>query len=280
MFMSPLKEPHYYSTDFANRTIHSKARYEKLFEGVRETHRAVGEASTWYLCSRDAIVNIEREHPEARYIVMTRDPVAMARSLYHHNRRVLHEDQTSFEAAWRLQKERAAGRLLPKECTEPAYLQYRKACSLGSLLHRLYEQVPAERVLHVPLEWMREDPAREYRRVLAYLGVDDDGREHFPPANEARGHRSRWLQWALRKGGRARVALGINKGFGLARLNERPQAKAELSPNFRRELEEAFSEERVLLDRLKEDEMARYGRRYGSSGVGHSAVAGQGRLDR
>ncbi len=248
--MAPIKEPHYYSTDLGNRTILSADRYAGLFEGVTEVHRAIGEASTWYLFSKEAVANIERERPRARYVVMTRDPVAMAHSLYHHNRRVLHEDQPTFEAAWRLQQDRAAGRHLPKDCTEPAFLQYFAACSLGSLLQRLYAQVPAERVLHVPLEWMQADPSREYRRVLNHIGVDDDGREHFPPANEARGHRSRLVQKALRLGGRIRVALGINKGFGLGRLNERAQAKETLSPEFRAELEAAFADERALRDRF------------------------------
>ena len=257
VFMSPIKEPHYYSTDLANRSIQSADRYARLFDGVTEAHRAIGEASTWYLFSQEAVAKIEREHPGGRYIVMTRDPVAMAHSLYHHNRRVLHEDQSTFEAAWRLQEERAAGRHLPVDCTEPAFLQYFAACSLGSLLRRLYEQVPAERVLHVPLEWVQKDPVREYQRVLSHLGVDDDGRENFPPANEARGYRSRVLQRALRFGGRLRLALGINRGLGLGRLNERPREKERLHPEFLQRLESAFAEERALLDAFVEEDMRR-----------------------
>lgn len=253
VYVSPIKEPHYYCTDLDNRRMKSADRYARLFKGVTGSHRAVGEGSTWYLFSREAVANIEREVRGARYIVMTRDPVAMAHSLYHHNRRVLHEDQSTFEAAWRLQEERAAGRHLPKDCVEPAYLQYFSACSLGSLLQRLYQQVPEERVLHVPLEWMQNDPRREYRRVLSHIGVDDDGRTEFPPANEARGHRSRMMQKVLRLGGRMRVALGINRTFGLARLNDRAQPKEALAPEFCEELEAAFVAERALLEQLVND---------------------------
>lgn len=251
VFMSPIKEPHYFSADLANRTIQSAERYARLFDGVTEAHRAIGEASTWYLFSQEAVANIEQEHPGARYIVMTRDPVAMAHSLYHHNRRVLHEDQPSFEAAWRLQEERAAGKSLPPDCVEPAFLQYKAACSLGSLLERLYERVPAERVLHIPLERIQADPHTEYRWVQRFLGLPDDGRETFPPANEARGHRSRLLQRLIRFGGRARVALGIQRGFGLARLNDKAQPKEKTSDAFRAELEDAFSEERWKMEALK-----------------------------
>ncbi|MCG5525277.1 sulfotransferase [Ectothiorhodospira haloalkaliphila] len=252
VYMSPVKEPHYYSTDLANRTIRSQKRYEALFRAARYEHRAIGEASTWYLFSKDAIPAIENAHPEARYIVMTRDPVGMAHSLYHHNCRVLHEDQPTFEAAWCLQADRAVGQSLPRFCTEPSFLQYKAACSLGSLLDRLYAQVPDSRVLHVPLEWVRSDPAAQYRRILAFLGLDDDERKAFPVANEARGHRSPLAQRILRLGGRVRIALGFNRGLGLAKLNERARQKPILSREFQLELEQTFEEERSRLNRFIE----------------------------
>ena len=253
LFLSPVKEPHYFSTDLANRSVKSPRQYECLFDGVKDAHRAVGEASTWYLYSKEAVPNVEREYPNARYIVMTRDPVEMAHSLYHHNRRVLHEDQPTFEDAWALQSERADGHAIPKTCTEPSFLQYRDVCSLGSILERLYGTVSKERVLHISLERMQIDPGNEYQRVLRFLTVDDDGRTEFPPANEARGHCSRVLQRLIRLGGRTRQAVGINRGIGLARFNDKPAYKEALSHGFRAKLEETFAEERDNLQNLPQE---------------------------
>ena len=250
VFMSPVKEPHYYSTDLANRSIKSRRQYERLFLNATDDHRVVGEASTWYLYSRDAVPAIEREFPDALYIVMTRDPLAMAHSLYHHNLRVLHEDQPSFENAWRLQDERARGQFIPLACTEPAFLQYRDACALGTLLQRLLDQVPSERVLHVSLESMQADTRAEYLRVLDFLQVGDDHRTEFPVANEARGHRSRVFQHLLRLGSKARLALGIRRGSGMGRLNDRPDPKSALDEEFHDELVHYFCDERSLMCRL------------------------------
>ena len=250
VFFSKIKEPHYFSTDLSNRSVVSRKQYDRLFGGVTWAHRAVGEGSTWYLYSRDAVPAIERIIPNARYIVMTREPVAMAHSLYHHNVRSLYEDQPSFEQAWRLQEERARGRLVPSTCVEPTVLQYQDVCSLGTLLQRLLDQVPAERVLQVSLEAMQSDTRAEYMRVLKFLDVPDDERDEFPVANEARRHRSRLLQRALTLGGKARLALGLQKGLGLGRLNERPDPKEALSDEFRVELEDAFADEKALLARL------------------------------
>lgn len=248
--MSSIKEPHYYSTDLANRTVTSRRRYEQLYRNLKPQHQAAGEASTWYLYSREAVPAIERVNPGARYIVMTRDPVEMVRSLHHHNVKVLQEDVTDIETAWRLQEERALGHCLPPGCRESSFLQYRAACSLGTLLARLYRMVPAQRVLHIPLDQLRLDPRASYLRVLDFLGVPDDGRLVFPVENKASGYRSAAFQRLLRIGGWVRLSIGVNRGFGLGRINERVFPKAPLTEEFEVYLEAVFAEERERLAQI------------------------------
>lgn len=247
VFFSPHKEPHFYSTDLANRNITSEAAYHRLFDGAGPGHLAIGEASTWYLFSKEAVPNILQAVPDARFIVMTRDPVDMARSLHHHNLRVLHEDEADFARAWALQDTRRAGHKIPRDCTELAFLQYGAACSLGAQVARLLDHVPPEQVLHIPLDGLRAEPALHYRRALAFLRVPDDGREDFPLANPARGHRSRVVQRALRLGSRMRRILGLRRGTGLARLNERADPKPSLDLELVKELERYFQTDLGLL---------------------------------
>lgn len=250
VFMSLIKEPHYYSTDLANRAVRDSSSYKKLFTGGLETQRAIGEASTWYLFSKEAVSSIEREYVDPHYIVMSRDPVEMFRSLHHHNLRVLHENEPNPERAWHLQQERSKGLKIPKNCTEPLFLQYKKACSLGSQLERLYELVPRERILHITLEEMRTNPRQQYLAALSFFGVEDDGRTDFRAENQARGHRSASLQRLIKWGGRAKRSLGIQRGFGLAKLNDRASAKPELAAEFRQYLDSEFADERRKLDAL------------------------------
>lgn len=251
VYLSSVKEPHYYSTDLRNRNVASECAYRRLFRAARPQHLAVGEASTWYLYSQAAVPAILSAHPDARFVVMTRDPVDMALSLHHHNRRVLHEDEPDFERAWRLQEDRAAGRSLPSTCTEPVFLQYRDVCSLGTQLNRLYAQVPHGRVLHILLDDIKRDPGQSYRQVLDFLGVPDDGRAHFPVANKARGHRSRAAQRVIRWSWRLRSAVGIRRGFGLARLNESTLPKQSIRESFRLQLQETFANETRVLGEQK-----------------------------
>lgn len=253
VYMSPIKEPHFYCTDLSNRTITTDKAYRQLFKGVNEKHLAVGEASTWYLYSKQAIPQIESEHAEAHYIVLVRDPVEMAHSLYLHNLRVLHEDQPTFDEAWHMQSMRAKGESIPGSCSEPSFLQYKEACSLGTMLGHLFEIVPRERVLILSLDDLKTNPKKEYQRVLSFLKVPDDNRMEFPVENTARGYNSFLLQRAIRYGAKLRKSLGIHRGFGLAKFNDRAIERTGISRILKKELEEAFEHEREKLRRLLDE---------------------------
>lgn len=250
VFMSTPKEPHFFNTDLGNRKAHSIEEYRGLFDAVSPAHEEVGEASTWYLFSEDAVPGIERAISDPLYIVMSRDPIRMAQSLFVHNRRCLYEDACSLERAWELQELRSSGEAVPRRCPEPQFLQYRRVCSVGEQLDRMLDSVPPERVLHLRVEDLADDPATEYRRVLDFLDLAPDGRTDFAPENVAREPKSVVLQRLLLAAGRIRRRAGIRKGWGLLRLNERPIEKQSLPPHFRERLVDEFAEDRALLSRL------------------------------
>lgn len=250
IFFSPIKEPHYYNDDMQKRTVRNRRAYTRLFRDVKEQHKAVGEGSTWYLYSRNAINNIEKDFPAAKYIVLVRNPVDMAVSLYWHNRRRMNEDQESFEQAWALQEDRRAGRRIPKGCMDPAYLQYHDACALGSLVEKLVKTVGHDRVLMLRLENMQQDPMSVYHKVLSFIGVKDDSRQLFPVENESSEYRSAWIQVLMRIGYKLKLLLGIKKSLGVASLNEKKREKEAIPPELRKKLTDIFSGEIKKIDKL------------------------------
>ncbi len=160
--------------------------YLALFEKADpEQHLAAGEGSTIYFLSSDAATNILEFNPDARFIVMLRDPVDMVHALHMQRRNDLRED-LDFEAAWLAQEDRASGRRpLPRGCPEPMLLQYRAAASYGRQLERLFGNVPREKVLVLFYDELRSDPADVYERALAHLDVPSDGRTDFGRVNPA-----------------------------------------------------------------------------------------------
>ena len=118
IYMSPIKEPHFFCSDFNVVIIPNEAEYYRLFKKAGDQHMAVGEASTSYLYSQVAVPRIERELPGAKYIVMVRNPVEMAYSLHEEFVFLGAEHIHDFEMAWRLSPKRRAGRIVSRWCSE------------------------------------------------------------------------------------------------------------------------------------------------------------------
>ena len=135
VFVSQPKEPHYFCDDFDYYYApgqRSEAHYLGLFADADERHLAVGEASVWYLYSATAARNIIAFAPDARIIVMVRNPVELVPSLHSQLRYMLDEAEPDPAAAWDLLDARARGEGLPDTVRVPEFLQYRDAARLGA----------------------------------------------------------------------------------------------------------------------------------------------------
>jgi Sulfotransferase domain len=226
IYMSPWKEPHYFNDDHRTRGVCRERDYLKLYRERVPSQTAVGEASVWYLYSGTAVRNILAYNRDARFIVCLRNPIEMAVSL--HNQLVVsgYETIRDFEEAWEAQKDRAKGRRIPLLCRESALLQYGAACSLGAQLQRLFQVVPRETVATVLLDDVARDARSEYRRVLEFLGVPDDGRSTFPVLNSAIQRRSYALLGTVQALGAVKRALRIPARLGILERIDQANVKA------------------------------------------------------
>ena len=225
IYMSPVKEPNFFNTDDQWTVTRTLRQYEALFRNAGPEHVAVGEASVWYLFSRVAVPNILTYCKEPKFIVMVRNPIEMAYSLHQQELLSGNEHIKDFRKAWELQPERAKGLEISRFCVEPKRLLYGPACKLGEQLERLWSLVPEERVLVIVLDDVKENPRREYLRVLEFLGVPDDGRNIFPVYNPAQEYRLPRLGKAIALVGRT-VGM-LKKKFrnpeGIGSVKRHPQ---------------------------------------------------------
>ena len=252
VFITVPKEPHFFNTDMRFRRYKSESSYFGLYKNVPKFVSAIGEASTWYLYSEDAVKNILQVNSDAKFIVAVREPLDMAVSLYLHNKRHGHESAESFEEAWALQEKREQGYCIPAMCADQGFLQYKKACSLGSHIDRLLAHVPNDHVCIVWLKDLKHSPRKELRRLEDFLGVKPHEYQDLPVENTAAEVRSKSILIIFRLVQALKHRLGIRKGFGLARLNERNVKRPTISGRFKEELDLAFEHERKKLDALAE----------------------------
>lgn len=262
IYMSPLKEPHFFNTDEI-REIATLDAYEGLFRHATTDHIAVGEASVWYLASTAAVANIEAYDPQSRYIVLLRNPIDMAPSLHEQVVFAGVEPITDFAQAWALQHERRAGRSLPSVMRQPKRLIYADACRLGDQLQRLYRTVPRHRVLILMLDDLNADSAGAYARVLSFLDVPHDGRTSFPVHNAAKTRAMPGVAKTVMAASHLfKSALGIHRQFGIfSRIDEATSVRREresLPPALRQEIADHFADDIARLGALIERDLSHW----------------------
>lgn len=258
VFVPEMSEPHHFNTDSGFRFSPDRSTYAWHYRKVTEAHHVVLDGSVFYLFSRDAVPNIERERPGARYVVMLRDPVSMVGSLHRQKVTSGSEDVTDVRQAWRLSGERAAGRGGTKFALDGRLLDYQAICRLGEQVERLLATVDRDRVLFLLLDDVAADPRREYLRVLTHLGVEDDGRTEFPVLNAAHVRRSMLLRRAVLFVGRASTGLKRRVGFfggtgllnAIDRANKRTVPLEALPQGFRAEIAAYYRDDVALLGSL------------------------------
>jgi hypothetical protein len=260
--MSRVKEPQYFCSDFPDiRQIpDSVSAYMDLFADAR-AGQIRGESSVWYLFSREAAANVAAARPDARVIVMLRNPVEAAHSMHGQAQLTLREDEPSFERAWDLQDERAAGRRLPAYCPHPESLQYRDVFRYVPQLQRLWDHFPREQTKIIIFDDFKADPAGVYRDVVEFLGLPPHDLAEYPRVNEAKALRSQPLLRVLAAPPyilrpfvlpikKSLNRIGIKPSTLLARKFVEPRAREPLTPELYGRVAEAFREDVSCLSRL------------------------------
>ena len=263
IFMSEIKEPHFFASDLgAYPRIKTLEDYLALFAETTPTHRLVGEASVYYLRSSVAIPAIREFNPDAKVIAMFRNPVDMVYSLHSQLLHVSEENVPNFEIAWRLQERRRRGLDLPPRIRSPLLVQYEQIGRFGTQAQRLLSCFPRDQVSIILYDDFAVSPGQVYDEVIAFFGLPHDQRTDFPRINENKGARLDWLRRfyrkpppVLREAVRSLKRTVGGERIGAAKKtlvswNTVREGRAPLSPELRAELVATFRDEVALLGRL------------------------------
>jgi hypothetical protein len=273
---SSRKEPNYFSTDFHEESdrhfgaplrfpFRTEAQYLALFDDPSRS--VMLEGSTTSLQSRVAAANIRAFDPDARILVMVRDPVDLLHSLHAKMVSNALEDIADFRLALEAEPDRRAGRRLPAGLFWPSSLYYSDRVRLAEGIERFRAHFPADRVKVVVYDDFRRDNLAAYLDVAAFAGLDLAFRPETHRVNPNQGARSPALSRALaRLGDSAVVRLAVPRrvrlelGRFVRRYAKKPLARVPLDPDLRRTLMARFRPEVEALSRtLDRDLLALWG---------------------
>lgn len=191
IFISNPKEPNFFLSPTSQiRKITSRSHYSTLFRRAR-TEKAIGEASVWYLYSEHARNEIAHYCPDAKIIIMLRNPVNFIASLHSQLLFSGIEPETSLEIAWEKSKNMATTDLaMPLEERGEWRLLYGELGKFSQYVQNYQQTFGKQNVLVILQEDFSVSTRLVYEQVLAFLQVPSDNRGEFPRINQNKAHRS------------------------------------------------------------------------------------------
>lgn len=258
VFMPEWKEPSFFASS-AVGGIQDFNQYKALFDGVQDRHVAIGEASVAYLYDADAPRRIkEFLGDEAQVIVLLRNPVDMAYSLWGHMTRVGAEDKPFGDAV-------NTPEVYIKDSKDGRYSHewlgnflYKERVLYAQQLQNYFDAFDAENVHVFIYEEFFEDTELSLKKILALLGVSQDFDASIERKNSSGGSRSAMLQKFLRYPSVFKNVLKVilprsirevikNK---LSQLNRYHNSLPPLSDDLRKELEKYFDNDVRDLEKM------------------------------
>lgn len=183
IYTTVLKEPHFYACDLPIQphTVTDETDYQSLFRLAGErSWRA--EGSVWYFYSRQAPELISQHHADARIVLLLRNPVKMAVSLYGLYRRTGNECETDVDRA--LMRDDVAA----FESTYFSFgLHYRHLLDFATPLRHWLSHVDPERIRVLLHEDFYAAPETRFAELCEWLGIDRNAPVSFN-TTKARDH--------------------------------------------------------------------------------------------
>ena len=252
LFSTP-KEPHFFDDDFSRRHTYTLENYLKCFSDYHKQSMA-GEGSALYLLSKSAVPNILRHVPDAKFIVMLRNPVDAVYS-FHWQLIYSHEENiVDFEKAWMAQPEQARGEKIPRGNIIREALQYGQVFKYGEQLERLYKLVPREQVKLILFEDFKADTRKIYGEILKFLDVDYYDIQEYEIINRSKKMRLGLIEKPIEHMDRVLRKYGVSTSFGLKRrlkkLNTKYEDRPPLKPGFRRYLMAYYEKDIIRTSQL------------------------------
>jgi hypothetical protein len=264
VFVSPIKEPHFFNEDSGHRYYFDEKKYLDLFSKSQAQHTYSCEGSVWYLYSKVAVANILEFNPDAKFIVLLRNPVKMYFSLHRELLFGGSENVSSPTKAWALQEDRKMGAHIPEHCSDPRLLQYGDACKLGKQVAAIVDKIPSENLKFVFLDDMASDPDGTFQSVLQFLKASMLHLPSYEVVNVKKVRKYRMLSKFFIFTTGLKKKLGIKGGLGLAsainkhNVSHDVPSNAEEVANLSEELYNFFREDIALLETITNRNLAHW----------------------
>ena len=193
IYMSSIKEPHFFCADFHLESdrfygkqrffdLRNESAYLQLFSKAKDV-KIAGESSTNYLYSQVAAEKIHNFNPDAKIIIILREPANFLYSLHSHYVKFTEENEPDFLTALALETRRKQEQFLSSRVTSPSYLYYSQRVQYYQQVKRYCDRFSPEQIKVIIFEEFKSENERIFREVLEFLGVESSFTPEYAAVN-------------------------------------------------------------------------------------------------
>lgn len=191
VFIPDIKEPSFFAESF--QWIKSPSRYADLYSDSHELLR--GDASHVYLEDPVSAATIKAYCPDARFVIVLRNPVDRALGLYSYMIEHGYEIMPSFERALAVEDRRFHSAQFRRRRWGPFWnFMYFRSGLFAEQIGRYLELFPADRIFVTTLPDLIERPHEVVNKICTFLGIHPIDLEVFPRDGTSKGVKSTSLQ--------------------------------------------------------------------------------------
>lgn len=267
VFIPFVKEPHYFGSDLSfRRGFETLDSYLQLFS--ESTEKAQGEASTWYLYSKKAAEEIHQFNPDAKIVIVLRNPLEMIYSWHGYAVRTGIEVIEDFSEALSAEHDRKEGKRLPPH-SPIEQLIYSEIPLFTEQIDRYKKLFDSSQIHIIVFDDFKTEQLKVVRNLFRFLDVTPDFIPDFDSINSnAHGvPRSKTIARFtynkpefLRRLGRQLLPRKLRIWLidFIRQLNKIPTSREPLEPELKTELSKQYSSEIINLSKLLERDLSHW----------------------
>tara|TARA_Y100000310_G_scaffold327252_1_gene393307 strand:+ start:1582 stop:2499 length:918 start_codon:yes stop_codon:yes gene_type:complete len=260
IFMCHPKEPNYFNKDNVKEALafmpkdkafpftKTEEDYLKLFEN--KEGNIAGEATINYFYSEKAPEEIKKFNPEAKLILILREPVSFLESFYNQLFFVGLEDSKTFSQALDSERERKLGKNIPENTRYPSQLFYSEKIRYTQHIKIWLKHFPKEQIKIILYDDFKEDNIKVYKEILNFLELESTFTPKIEWTNTKKKLRKPSLQkFSSKISSQNRTIQNILPKSLYKELKKiydsllKDKSKKTLSPQLKRELKDKYKKE-------------------------------------
>ena len=259
IYFPEFKEPHFFGSDLIRRNGAYNLSLDEYYNLFKTDKKIIGEASTFYIFSKNAAKEIYDFNPKAKIIIMLRDFVDLVYSL--HSQFVFSGDEVveDFNKALDLENDRLNGINIPDQTTVINKLFYTKnILSLPENINSFINYFEKENIKFIFLDDIQNNPEKVYSETLSFLNIDSNiNISDFKVLNKNKNYKSKFIRNFIKK---YSIGLGklrakfLNKPLGIVKviesLNKKEEDRTPMSNDLKDHLINKFSKTNVIIKNI------------------------------